>query len=123
MAFASDSGADIGVEAQEIGEEEAQLQNTTPVPRKLKLLLFSRSNPDSQQMKREILMAALNCGAALWSWGQKTAMLTQIVLRLNQLAIFQNSHGEGLLNVNCLRLCIMALLHAVERRIERRRPV
>ena len=55
-------------------------------------------------------MAALSCGAALLSWGQKAAMLTQIVLRLNQLAIFQNSHGEGLLNVNCLRLCIMALL-------------
>ena len=63
-------------------------------------------------------MVALNCGAALWSWGQKTAMLTQIVLRLNQLVIFQNSHGEGLLNVNCLRICISTLLHTVELQAE-----
>lgn len=63
-------------------------------------------------------MAALNCGTALWSWGQKTTMLTQIVLRLNQLVIFQNSHGEGLLNVNCLRICIRALLRAAELQAE-----
>ena len=32
MASASDSGADIGEEAQELGKEEAPSHNTTPVP-------------------------------------------------------------------------------------------
>ena len=100
-------------EAEEQDEEAGAAAPRTPVPTNRRRLRFSKANPRSTAMKREILMAACSCNKGLWQRGNKTNMLTAMCMLLNRLPDFTHM-GVGLLTVTTLRSVLNSLIKCAE---------